>query len=268
MLSIFFSRAEILEGAYNMIDKNNPIPLYLQLKEHLMEQITVGKYPLGSQLPTEKALIKQLKLGRATVRAAVEELERDGIIVKRHGIGSFVAYKSGSLGFEPLISLSYVLKTMGLKSTSQLEYDKDVVVTSGELGAKWQVGSTVRQLRRVRFASGIAVGLEDDYFTKELYTKIEGGDFTASLARLLLEEGALQVERIEQTMLLRAPSAEEQASLGAGENERVLELTRWLYAQGISTPVNYVRFVVIHDLLQVPFEIFRKNKARKLQQRV
>jgi GntR family transcriptional regulator len=236
----------------------------MQLKEHLMEQIASGKYPLGSQLPTEKALIKSLKLGRATVRAAVEELERDGIIVKRHGIGSFVAYKSGSMGFEPLISLSYILKTMGLKSTSQLEYEKDVEVSGGDLGERWPAGSTVRQLHRVRLASGIAVALEDDYFTQELFSRIKGGDFTGSLAHLLLEEGALQVERIEQTMLLRAPDAGERALLGAGENGRVLEMTRWLYEQGNDTPVYYVRFVVIHDLLQVPFGIFRKNRARKL----
>lgn len=247
-----------------MIDKNSPVPLYIQLKEHLMEQIASGKYPLGSQLPTEKALIKSLKLGRATVRAAVQELERDGIIVTRHGIGSFVAYKSGSMGFEPLISLSYVLKTMGLKSTSQLEYDKDVVV-AGDLAAKWPAGMTVRQLHRARFAAGVAVALEDDYFTHALYARIQSGDFTGSLAHLVLEEGAVQVERIEQTMLLRAPTADERAFLGAGENERVLELTRWLYEQGNDTPVNYVRFVVINDLLQVPFEIFRKNRSRKIQ---
>lgn len=68
-----------------------------------MERIVLGTYPPGSQLPMEKELTRSLKVGRATVRAAMAELEREGVITKRHGIGSFVTDKSGRTAFEPMI---------------------------------------------------------------------------------------------------------------------------------------------------------------------
>lgn len=245
-----------------MIDKDNPIPLYIQLKQHLMEQIVSGVYPLGSQLPTEKELIKSLGLGRATVRAAVSELERDGIIIKRHGVGSFVAYRAGSLGFQPLMSLSYMLEIIGVKSHSRLVFDREVEVSSPSMCEKWAKGAKVHQVHRLRFAADYPIVLEDDFFTGELHAKMRARDLSGSLAQILLEELRLQVEKIEQTILLRPADADERATFGIGEDERVLEMTRWLYAQGDATPVSYLRFVMIYDLLQVPFEIFRGRKGR------
>jgi len=243
-----------------MIDKTSHVPLYIQLKEHLMEGIVSGLYPAGSQLPTEKELTKSLKLGRATVRSAMAELERDGVITTRHGIGSFVTQRDASLGFEPLISLSYMLDMIGFKSLNRLEFDQEVEMPS--ICEKWQQGERARQIRRVRFADDIPVALEDDYFTLDLYEKMKGNDLTASLAHLLLTELRLPVERIEQTLLLRTPNKEEQALLRISEGEQVIEMTRFLYKKGGETPVSYLRFVMIYDLLQVPFELFRRSRKK------
>jgi GntR family transcriptional regulator len=245
-----------------MIDKTSHVPLYIQLKEHLMEGIVSGLYPAGSQLPTEKELTKTLKLGRATVRAAMAELERDGVITTRHGIGSFVTQRDASLGFEPLISLSYMLDLIGFKSFNRLEFDKEVEMNTPPICDKWLPGAQARQIRRVRFADDIPVALEDDYFMLDLYEKMKGNDLTASLAHLLLKELRLPVERIEQALLLRTPNEEEQALLRISESEQVIEMTRFLYIKDGKTPVSYLRFVMIYDLLQVPFELFRRSRKK------
>ncbi len=245
-----------------MIDKSSHVPLYIQLKEHLMEGIVSGLYPAGSQLPTEKELIKSLKLGRATVRAAIAELERDGVITTRHGIGSFVTQRDASLGFEPLISLSYMLDLIGFKSFNRLEFDQEVEMNIQPINDKWKLGERARQIRRVRFADDIPVALEDDYFTLDLYEKMKGNDLTASLAHILLTELRLPVERIEQNLILRTPNEEEQKLLRITESEQVIEMTRFLYKKGCETPVSYLRFVMIYDLLQVPFELFRRSRKK------
>lgn len=249
-------------GVFSMIDKSSHVPLYIQLKEHLMEGIVAGVYPAGTQLPTEKELTQSLKLGRATVRAAVAELERDGVVTKRHGIGSFVAQRDASLGFEPLISLSYMLETIGFKSFNRLEFDREVEACAPPMCEKWPA-ARVRQIRRLRFADGIPVALEDSYFTLGLYEKIKGSDFSASLAHLLLSELRLPVERVEQVLLLRAPNEQEQALLCTSEGEQVIEMTRFLYTKGDETPVSYLRFIMIYDLLQVPFELFRRSRKSR-----
>lgn len=246
-----------------MIDKNLHIPLYIQLKEHLMEGIVSGVYPPGSQLPTEKELIHSLKLGRATVRAAIAELEREGVITKRHGIGSFVADRSGRSAFEPMISLSYMLELLGLKSFNRVEFDREEEVADSPLSEKWAKGEKIHHLHRIRFAADQPVALEDDFLSQATYEKLSGYDFTDSLAHVLLNEIRIPVEKIEQTILMRAPGEDEKASLGLRPDEQVLEMTRWLYETGNDVPISYLNFVMPYDLFQVPYEMFRRGRQAK-----
>ncbi|HEV2580056.1 MAG TPA: GntR family transcriptional regulator [Ktedonobacteraceae bacterium] len=68
-----------------------PVPLYHQLKQVLREQIERGDYRPGDRLPSEPELIRQYGISRITVRQALDELEAEGLIVRRHGKGTYVA---------------------------------------------------------------------------------------------------------------------------------------------------------------------------------
>lgn len=67
------------------------IPKYLQLKEHLLERVRHGEWQIGQQLPSESDLCEAHGVSRTTVRMAVGELIRDGILVTEQGRGTFVA---------------------------------------------------------------------------------------------------------------------------------------------------------------------------------
>lgn len=66
-------------------------PLYLRLKRWIEATIASGGLGTGDALPSERDLAKRLDLSRVTVRKAVQELVRDGVLVQRHGSGTFVA---------------------------------------------------------------------------------------------------------------------------------------------------------------------------------
>lgn len=68
-----------------------PVPLYHQLKLALKEDIERGVYKMGDRLPSEPELIRQYGISRITVRQALDELEAEGLIVRRHGKGTYVA---------------------------------------------------------------------------------------------------------------------------------------------------------------------------------
>jgi GntR family transcriptional regulator len=68
-----------------------PVPLYHQLKQVLREQIERGDYKPGDRLPSEPELIRQYGISRITVRQALDELEAEGLVVRRHGKGAYVA---------------------------------------------------------------------------------------------------------------------------------------------------------------------------------
>jgi GntR family transcriptional repressor for pyruvate dehydrogenase complex len=58
--------------------------------EQLAKLIHDGRFPLGSQLPTERELMEQINASRQTVREALYRAELVGLIEVRHGAGSFV----------------------------------------------------------------------------------------------------------------------------------------------------------------------------------
>ena len=54
----------------------------------------------------------------------------------------------------------------------------------------------------------------------------------------------MDIQRIEQTILRREPTADERRALALTEEQQVMELTRWLYRQGEDAPFYYIEFIV------------------------
>ncbi|WP_329267556.1 FadR/GntR family transcriptional regulator [Streptomyces pseudovenezuelae] len=67
-----------------------PSPLVEQAAERLRAQITSGHWPVGTKLPGETTLAKQLGVGRSTVREALRALAGAGLVQPRQGAGVFV----------------------------------------------------------------------------------------------------------------------------------------------------------------------------------
>ncbi|HEY9010788.1 MAG TPA: GntR family transcriptional regulator [Devosia sp.] len=66
-------------------------PLYLQLKRWIEDAVQKGVIKPGDALPSERDLAQKVDVSRVTVRKAVQQLVRDGVLVQRHGSGTFVA---------------------------------------------------------------------------------------------------------------------------------------------------------------------------------
>ena len=66
-------------------------PLYQQIVDGVRREISEGRLTPGDELPSFRALAEQLLVSLITVKRAYEELEREGIIFRRQGLGTFVA---------------------------------------------------------------------------------------------------------------------------------------------------------------------------------
>ena len=75
------------------MNKNSMIPLYQQLAEEIKEQIVSGKLMPRERMLTESEFSKEYELSRITVRKAIEYLVDEGYVVRKQGIGTFVADK-------------------------------------------------------------------------------------------------------------------------------------------------------------------------------
>ncbi|MFG3258673.1 FadR/GntR family transcriptional regulator [Streptomyces sp. NPDC048172] len=71
-----------------------PSGLFDGVVARLRQQITSGAWPVGSRIPTEPELVRQLGVARNTVREAVRALAHNGLLDIRHGSGTYVAATS------------------------------------------------------------------------------------------------------------------------------------------------------------------------------
>jgi len=67
------------------------IPLYIQIAEGLISQIESGELAPGDRLPAERELSEKLGVNRMTLRRALQVLEAQGVILRKHGIGTYIA---------------------------------------------------------------------------------------------------------------------------------------------------------------------------------
>lgn len=65
-------------------------PLYLQVRDHLAQEIAAGERKPGSSLPSEVDLARELGVSAGTLRRALEALENERLIKRRQGSGTFV----------------------------------------------------------------------------------------------------------------------------------------------------------------------------------
>ena len=73
------------------IDHSSPVPLHYQVEELLRKLIDSPDYRNGRMLPNEVDLAKQLAISRTTLRQAVNKLVYEGLLVRKKGVGTWVA---------------------------------------------------------------------------------------------------------------------------------------------------------------------------------
>jgi GntR family transcriptional regulator len=235
-----------------VLSNQTRLPLYVQVKDYIADLIDSGKYPVDSRLPTENELMELLKVGRATVRAALAELEHEGRILKRHGIGTFVCEKENSYSFEPLVSLSYSLKKMGLDITNTTIIS-EMTLPAGDLLKGWSKDMPIGHLKRLRSAAGDPVAVEDSYFTPALYDAVTKLEPSQSIAHAILSYPDINISKVELCIVIRRPEQDERELLQLQDKKKVADMTRWIYRSGNATPVNYVKFVMPEELMGSAF---------------
>lgn len=138
-------------------------PLYLQLKRWIEGAITRGDIKPGDALPSERDLAVRVDVSRVTVRKAVQQLVKDGVLVQRHGSGTFVAPRTPRVeqSLSQLTSFTEDMARRGMSVRSQW-LDRGVYPPSPEetiiLGLS--SGDRVSRIARLRLTGETPLAIE------------------------------------------------------------------------------------------------------------
>lgn len=139
-------------------------------EQELRKAILGGEYPPGGQLPSEAELIDMLGVSRTTVREALRSLEESGIVLRRHGIGTFVLERPiiNNFGMNYGITEMILMASMTPGTREMTIYDQkaseDVAI---QLGI--EIGGGVKCIERVRTANNKPVVYSVDYLPLAIF---------------------------------------------------------------------------------------------------
>lgn len=193
-------------------------PLYDQLVDILTDKIE-HEYRPGDLLPSERELSDRYGLSRTTVRLALQELERLGLLIRQHGRGTFVADRSAqTTNLSQAYSFSEQMRSMGREpSTTILEFsvieaDKNLAEHMGT-----RIGERLYKIKRLRSADDMPMMVERSYLPVRKFM---------TLKRPMLEKKALY-DIVEQDFREKIGVAEEEffASIARPADAHLLDIS-------------------------------------------
>jgi GntR family transcriptional regulator len=139
-------------------------PLYYRIQESLRAQIAAGQLSEGARLPSESELAEKFGTTRGTVRQAMAQLTFEGLIVRRMGLGTFVASRpiESRIEAERPRSFEEQMQESGAQVGFRLiGFDAEAASAVVAAALRLEQGSLIYRLRRLRLVEGEVIGFED-----------------------------------------------------------------------------------------------------------
>ena len=83
-----------------IIKNGSAVPIYEQIKNAIRDEILTGTVKAGDKLPSVRSLARELSISILTVKKSYDELENEGFIESRQGLGTFVGKEDPNLRLE------------------------------------------------------------------------------------------------------------------------------------------------------------------------
>ena len=214
------------------IDKTSSIPYYLQLSEILQQEIGKRQSPREIyQLPSENELAAQQGITRATVRRALDVLERDGLIYREKGRGSFAAVRRVEHELTRLVSTTEDMSKRGWALTTRLiSVEKAPAPRRVAAALELPTAALCYKLCRLRIVDGEPISIQVPYLPVTLCPDLEQNDLTRSLYRLLETRYGLRLWTGHETLRARCALPQEEKLLEVPASTPVMYMERVTYA--------------------------------------
>ena len=224
-----------------------------QTREQVLDLIE--RLQVGQAIPSERQLSTDFGVSRLTVRAALDELVREGHLVRRRGAGTFVSEPKIAQELT-LTSFTDDMKQHGLHAASRtLEFN--VVSAGARLGRLLHVSpsESIVVARRLRLADNESMAIEDLHVRQALVPGLAGGELeNGSFYELLQSRYGITIVGGVQTVEPTVTNEEESALLGVPLHSPAFQFER-ITRSSSGEAVEYVRSIYRGDRYRLVTEL-------------
>jgi GntR family transcriptional regulator len=234
------------------------LTLYSRIREDLRERIASGAWQPHDRVPSESALMKQYAVSRITVRQALGDLEKERVIFKVPGKGSFVA---PAKPFQELGRLQGFAEAMGAMGHDT--YNRVLSVATQPASAavaerlRLSAGDPVTEIHRVRHLERQPVSLDITWLPQHLGERVAREDLaTRDIFGILEAECGAPLGHADLVIDAGLADAHQAALLGIAPGAPVLHIERLTHASD-GTPIDYEHLFCRADNFQYRLRLQR-----------
>ena len=179
--------------------------IYQEVRKDLLKKIRNGDYKAGNRLPSERDLCQTYGVSRMTIRQALSDLTREGVIERITGRGTFVT--APKLYQDNLRSFTQTLIDRGITPTTKvIESSKVLYIRqiSGKMGLDME--EPYYKIKRLRLGDDVPFALETVYIPVKYAPDLIDQDLSQSLYGLLKDRYGYDVNRISCEVEASLPS--------------------------------------------------------------
>jgi GntR family transcriptional regulator len=248
------------------ISRNDPRPLYKQVKDRLLEELATGTAAEpAAKLASERELVARYGVSRITVRQAMKELVHEGRVRSHPGKGFYATghTRPGAFELELLRSFTTTAIAHGMRPGSRLLRGRIEPATARVAAALGlPEGQPVAALRRLRTLDGVPVAIAEDWIEADKapgLTALDWGGSTQSLYEELRARYGLRPERGETVLSARLADAEEARLLELAPPGAVLVVEQ-VACDAAGVPINLT--LAVHHPTRYPLRLEQGPVAR------
>jgi len=239
------------------------VPRYHRIAEALRARIRGGELAPGARLPDQRSLARSFGVTVMTLRQALELLERERLIVRRHGLGTFVAAPTIDYDILQLQRLAGDLQAQGEPVSTRVLGHRFTVADRG-VAAALGLGPRARVLvvERLRLVNGHPMGLQRSFLPGPLGDEVVRTDLsTTPLGQALEFKLGLVVVRARETVTAVRLGRREARELGCRPGVPAFRSERVSYTAG-GEPVVFDRVFVPGDRFRITRELHFQGATR------
>lgn len=209
-----------------------PKPQYVKLKHYILHQITSGKWPPHSQIPSENDLVAQYNVSRMTVNRALRELSDSGVVSRVQGVGSFVALPKVDSPMFEVRSIRDEIHARGQVHVVNVLV-RELVAARAVTTRRFDlpVGSNLFHSRLLHMANGKPLQLEDRFVNPACAPDYLDVDFTVETPHEYLTRIA-PLERTEHEIEADVANVKVAKTLRIEAGDPLLILSRRTWSRG------------------------------------
>lgn len=246
------------------VDRHSPIPLYEQVKQLIRERILNGDYPPGTVIPTEKEMCDEFEVSRITIKQAMDELARSGLIQRIQGKGSIVQQAEMGGGLEAPLGFSEMTRRRGFTPGSRI---LSIEQTEGnfELRRFFNAFSPVQRFwsfRRLLTINNSPVAVITSVVSEEMGNEMQKRELNgASFYSLYREITGLAVGQSEATLTAINASAETVQLLNVALGSAHIHYRAFTHLEGM-VPAEFTTGIYHGDYFQWRVQIYQLREDR------